>query len=86
MTQLIGKVNHFGKTDASNLYKNQRITNRLGPVFVSFSMKSNVTFSANGLNCGAFSRPSSVKVDQKIVGLTGWVFELARDLNHMRTI
>ena len=33
MAQLQGKVNHFGKTDISNLYKNQRITNRLDPVF-----------------------------------------------------
>ena len=32
MAQLGVKVNHFGKTDMSNLYKNQQITNFLDPV------------------------------------------------------
>ena len=47
MTQLQGKVNHFGKTDISNLQKNQRITNRLDPVFMCVNIMNGATLLAN---------------------------------------
>ena len=71
MTQLKGKVNHFGKTDVSNLYKNQQITNHLDPVFMSFNTINSGRFSASGPTAVLFSRPRAVGGDQKIVVLTG---------------
>ena len=71
MTQFKGKVNHFGKTDVGNLYKNQQITNYLDPVFMSFNTISSGRFSASGSNCRAFQSSQSIKWRQKIAALTG---------------
>ena len=69
MTQPKGKVNHFGKTDVSNLYKNQQITNHLNPVFMSFDTICSGKFAANGSNCRAFQSPQSNKERPKNCGL-----------------
>ena len=61
MTQLKGKVNHFGKTGVSNLYKNQQITNHLDPVFMSFNTISSGGFPASGLNSRDFQSAQSSK-------------------------
>ena len=53
MAQLGVKVNHFGKTDMSNLYKNQQITISLDPVLIrltgSITLHSPLTPPTAGL-------------------------------------
>lgn len=76
MAQLGVKVNHFGKTDMSNLYKNQQITNFLDPVLCrltgSIPLHSPLTLPTAGLP----SRPKTVIGDEKVAALAGWVIEL----------
>ena len=55
MAQLRGKVNHFGKTDLSNFYKNQQITNRSDPVFCLLTKLVLVRFEPELLIAGLFS-------------------------------
>ena len=71
MTQLKGKVNHFGKTGVSNLYKNQQITNHLDPVLCLVTRSVAVGFQSAVLTAGIFSGPRAVRGSQKITGLTG---------------
>ena len=59
MAQLQGKVNHFGKTNVSNLYKNQQITNRLDPVIIPFYKVSNGALLASSPNSRAFQTSCS---------------------------
>ena len=65
MTQLKGKVNHFGKTDVSNLYKNQQITYYLDPVFMSFETTVAISSQPTVPITGLFLRPRAKRGDQK---------------------
>ena len=65
MAQLGVKVNHFGKTDISNLYKNQRITNLFKSCFMSFNKVTNVALAANAPNCRASQLPQNSDRRQK---------------------
>ena len=71
MTQLKGKVNHFGKTNVSNLYKNQQITNHLDPVLCLLTRSIAVGSQPAVRTAGLFSCPRAVLGDQKIAALTG---------------
>jgi hypothetical protein len=61
MAQLEGKVNHFGETDVSNLYKNQQITNHLDFVSLSFNKINVSTLGSKVETAGVFSRPEKVR-------------------------
>ena len=51
------KVNHFGKTDMSNLYKNQQITNHLDPILCLLTRSVAVGSQPAVQTAGLFSRP-----------------------------
>ena len=57
MAQLEGKVNRFGETDVSNLFKNQQITNHLDFVSLSFYRFNHGTLESRVRTAGVFSRP-----------------------------
>ena len=76
MAQLGVKVNHFGKTDISNFYKNQRIIIFFDPVLVrvtgSIALHSPLTLATTGpLSC-----PKKMIGDKKVAASAGWVIEL----------
>ena len=66
MTQLRGKVNHFGKTNVSNLYKNQQITNHLDPVLCLLTRSVAVGSQPAVQTAGLYNRPGALRGYQRL--------------------
>ena len=69
MAQLQEKVNHYGKTNVGNFYKNQQITNRLDPVIIPIYKISNCALLANSPKNRVFGRFRVVRGGPKKRGL-----------------